>query len=314
MTNTSKNFQNLGIAILVLAAFIVVANFIAPVFRPAEEIPTETGSNTFGLSFLFMGVGALAVLGVCYATRNNPAWEIPAQKIVYIVMGSIVFGIVAWLFNGATFKMPTLSQVGFYPAVVVPILFGYFFGPAVGLMVGAGGTLVGGLFIGSVSPHWIMAYGLVGFFAGVSQLFEDKRQSWDVAAVIIGIGAIMAGAFFLANPGTPYSGSTEPNFPGLSLFLGLSVVVGCALAIAVRFAFPNQPQWAEAAVWGAAGIVVSLFLAAMADIVVNQSPFIDTVVGRYIPTAGPALIAAAILVPLVLAIYKAAQDSEMAKS
>jgi hypothetical protein len=131
-----------------------------------------------------------------------------------------------------------------------------------------------------------------------------------LGAVVAGLGGLLGAAVFLANSGStvalpPDSVPTPP-----SLFLGLSVLVGCGLAIAVRFAFPNRPQWAEAAVWGAVGNVVGLLLAALADVWVNQSAFQDVVVGKFIPAAGPNIIALAILAPLLMAVYAAAQQTD----
>jgi energy-coupling factor transport system substrate-specific component len=312
MTDSSKNLQNLGICLLVLLALTLLAYFAAPIIKPVEESGLDTSPSAMGLRFLFMALGALAVLGVCFATRENPAWEVNAQKIVYMVIGSVIYGVFAWMFNGSTFNIPALSQVSLRPAVVLPVFFGFMFGPSVGFMVGAGGNLVGDLFIGTVSPHWTMANGLIGLFAGMPALFDDQRQSIDVGTVIAAIGAVVAGGFFLANPGTTFQPTPTSAPTTLSLFMGLSVVVGCGLAIAVRFAFPNRPQWAEAVVWGAAGNVVALFLASIADIWVNQYTLIDTAVGQFIPTSGPNIIAVAILVPLLLAAYAASQQPENA--
>ncbi len=71
--------------------------------------------------------------------------------------------------------------------------------------------------------------------------------------------------------------------------------------------FPNRPGWGEAAVWGAAGNVVGLLLASIADIWASSYTLQDTLVGQFIPAAGPNAIAVAILAPLLLAVYAAAQ-------
>ena len=310
MTPSSKNLQNLAICILALAALTLVAYWLAPVLKPIEESGLEADARAMGLRFVFMLVGALGVLALAYSTREHPAWEVNAQKIVYMVIGSVVYGVFTWLFNGTTFNIPALSQVSLRPAVALPVFFGYMFGPVVGFLAGAGGNLVGDLFVGYVSPHWTLANGLIGLAAGLPTLFADRKQAWDVGAVVAGLGGIFGAAFFLANSGSTFTAPPDFVPTGLSLFLGLSVLVGCGLAIAVRFAFPNRPQWAEAAVWGAVGNVVGLLLASLADIWVNQYTFQDTVVGQFIPAAGPNAIALAILVPLLMAVYAAAQTSE----
>ncbi len=310
MTDDYKHLQNLGICLLVLAALAFVAYFVAPAIKPVEDSGLDASATAQGLRFLFMGLGALGVLGVCYATRDNPAWEIEAQKIVYMAVGAVLYGVLLWLFDGELLKIPALSQVPLRPAVVMPVLFGALFGPVVGFVAGAGGFLIGDLFVGLVSPHWILAHGIIGLCGGLPMLFDDKRQAWDAGSVITGIGGIVAAAFFLANPGIAYAPPPEFKPVTLTLFLGLSVVLGCGLAIAVRFAFPNRPQWGQAAVWGAAGIVVGTLLASIADIWVENLGVMDAVVGKFIPSAGPGLIALAILTPLLLAINAAAGRTE----
>ena len=310
MNDSYKNLQNLGICILVLAALAFVAYFVAPVVKPVEESFLDVSPQAMGIRFLFMGLGALAVLGICYVTREHSAWEISAQKIVYMAIGALMYGVFAWMFNGATFNIPALSQVSLRPAVVLPVFFGFTFGPAVGFMVGAGGNLIGDLFVGYVSPHWTLANGIIGLFAGLAMLFENKKQSWNVGAAIAGVGGIAAVAFFFANPNPEFNPPPDFIRTRLSLFMGLSVLVGCGLALAVRFAFPNRPNWGEAAVWGAAGNVIGLALASVADIWVNQYTAFDTMVGQFIPAAGPNAIAIAILMPLLLAVYASVQQAE----
>lgn len=310
MTDTSKNLQNLFICMLVLLALTYLAYLLAPIVRPVEETLLDTSLRGMGIRFLFMGLGMLAVLGLCYATREDEAWALNAQKIVYMAIGAVLYGVFVWMFNGATFAMPALSQVSLRPAVVLPVFFGYVFGPVVGLMAGAGGNLIGDLFAGSVSPHWTMANGLIGLFAGLPLLFEDRRQSWDLGAMLTGLGGILASAFFLANSGTQFRPTPASEPADVSVLLGFSVLLGCALAIAVRFAFPNRLRWAEAAVWGAAGNVVGLLLASIADIWASSFTFQDAVVGQFIPAAGPNVIAVAILAPLLLAAYTAIQAAQ----
>lgn len=310
MNDTHKNFQNIGICLLVLAALTFVAYYLAPIAKPLEESGLDQSPAAMGLRFLFMVIGAALVLGLVYATLKNEAWEIDAQKVVYMSVGSVLGGVLMWLTNGLTFNIPTLSQVGFQPALVVVVFFGFMYGPAVGLMVGSGSYLLGDLFLGSVAPHWIIGHGLIGLCAGLSNLFEDKKQAWDVAAILTGLGGLVAAAFFLANPGIKFAPPPDLKPVDLSLFMGLSVLIGGALAITVRFAFPNRLRWATATAWGAAGTVSGLFLAAIVEVWVSTTTLMDAVIGRFIPSAGPAMIAIVILVPLIMALQTAAQASE----
>jgi len=310
MKDSQKNFQNIGICLLILAALTFVAYYLAPIAKPIEESGLDQSPAAMGLRFVFMVIGAALVLGLVYATLDNEAWQVDAQKVVYMLVGSVLGGVLMWFTNGLTFNLPTLSQVGFHPALVVAVFFGFMYGPAVGLMVGSGSYLLGDLFVGSVAPHWIIGHGLIGLCAGLSHLFTDKRQAWDVAAIITGLGGVVAAAFFLANPGIKYAAPPELKPVDLSLFMGLSVLVGGALAIAVRFAFPNRLRWGLAAVWGTAGTIIGLLLAAIIEIWVSNTTMMDAIIGQFIPIAGPAMIAIAILVPLMLALQALAQTGD----
>jgi uncharacterized membrane protein len=310
MTAESKNFQNLAIAVLVLAVLTLLAYVVAPLARPVEQSGLVGGGAAVGQRFLIFALGAALALGLAYATRDNPIWDFGVQTPVYMVVGAILSGVLTWMTNGQTIPIPALSQVGLAPGLAVAVFFGFLYGPAAGLMAGAGGQLIGDLFIGNVAPHWIMGYGLAGMAAGLGGLFEDQRQSWDVAAIIAGLGGLLSAVVFLANP----SASLElpPDFKPapLSLLMGLSVLAGSGLAIAVRFAFPNRPEWGRAAVWGAAGAVVGLLLAALSEIWLSGATLTQAFLGRFVPAAGPAILLMAILTPLALGLRAAAEAAE----
>ncbi len=305
MKDSLKNVQNLAICIVILAALTFAAYFVAPLLKPTADSGLDTSAAAQGIRFLFMGIGALLVLGVCYFTRESEAWEINPQKIVYMAIGAVIYGVFAWIFSGQTFNLPALSQVSLRPAIVLPVFFGYTFGPLVGFMVGAGGNLIGDLFVGGVSPHWTLANGLIGLIAGMTMLYKDKKQAWEMAAMIVGLGGITATGFFLANSGSQIQ-LPDSTFAQPSILMGLSVLLGCSLAIALRFVFPNRLLWAEAVILGATGNIIGLALASMADVWVNNFSLMDAMIGEFIPAAGPNIIAVVILTPLLLVVYAAA--------
>ena len=72
----------------------------------------------------------------------------------------------------------------------------------------------------------------------------------------------------------------------ISLFAGISGLVGFILVLIVRFAFPNNPDVAAAVTWGALGNFIGLGFAAISDIWINGYTPVAALVG-----AGLVLIA-----------------------
>ncbi|MEK7784675.1 MAG: ECF transporter S component [Chloroflexota bacterium] len=276
---------------------VIAAYFIAPIVKSPDEPLLDTGPTAVQPRMVAAIIGIVLVLGAAYATRETLDWNVGSREVVLMVVGALVHGVFVWMFNGQTFNLPSVSQVTLRPAAVFPAFFGFMFGPAVGFMAGAAGNIVGDLFVGTVSPHWSVANGLIGLIAGMAKAILDEKRSLNVATAIAGIGGIVAAAFFLAAPATQ-----------LSFLMGLSVLIGAGLAIALRFAFPNRQEWALATLWGSAGVIVGPGLASIADIWVNGSTLSEAVVGEFIPAAGPSLIALAILLPILMVIYDSVQE------
>jgi len=82
-------------------------------------------------------------------------------------------------------------------------------------------------------------------------------------------------------------------------------VVGFILVLAVRFLFSKNVDMAAAVTWGMLGNFIGLGFAAISDIWINGFPFGVAIVGEFLPSAGPNLIFAAILVPILVAAYAA---------
>jgi hypothetical protein len=93
----------------------------------------------------------------------------------------------------------------------------------------------------------------------------------------------------------------------VSLFAGISILVGFVLVVIVRFVFGKNIDIAAAVTWGMLGNIIGIGFAAISDIWINgYSPSV-AIVGEFLPAAGPNLIFAAILVPLLVVAYAAVQ-------
>ncbi len=294
----SNKLVALIVALLIVTVLFVAAYFILGSGLGAPDVP---------LRFLFVIIGAVIVLVIYYLTRNNPAWTVGTREVVYMALGAALYGVFAWLFNGTVFVVPSVSQVALRPAIAIPILFGYLFGPVVGFFTGAVGNTIGDMLSGWVSPQWSFGNGLVGLIAGMVMLFGDKKRSLNTVLIIGIAGALIGTLIWLLNP-TETNQMAAPFNEPISIFAGISVVVGIVLVLAIRFGLSHQIDLVAAVVWGSLGIVLGIGFAAISDIWINGYSLPVAIVGEYIPAAGPNLIAAAILVPILLVAYQGVQQ------
>ena len=268
---------------------------------------------TLVLRFVFVIIGLLIAFAIYFFTRDNAAWEIGTRQVVWMAIGAALYAVFSWLFNGTVFVVPSLSQVSLRPAIAIPMFFGYAFGPVVGFFSGAVGNMFGDALTGfGLSPQWSIGNGLVGFIAGMAMLFKDRKKSMDTVLWIGGVLAALTVVLFLLNQGTPnglYFDPSTGNFgqTPMTIFAGITIVIGFILVLIVRFAFAKNENVAAAVTWGMLGNIIGILFAALSDIFINGFSLVAAVVGEFLPAAGPNLIFAAILVPLLVAAYAAVQ-------
>jgi uncharacterized membrane protein len=272
----------------------------------------QTGENAV-MRFVFVGVGLLIAFLIYYFTRDNAAWEVGTRQVVWMAVGAALYAVFSWLFNGTVFVVPSLSQVALRPAIAIPMFFGYAFGPVVGLFTGAIGNTFGDALTGfGLFPQWSMGNGLVGFVAGLPMLFGDKKRSLNTVLWTGGALALLGAILYFLNPTQPNSMFFDPanNIFGdapISLFAGISLLVGFVLVVVVRFVFGQNLDIAAAVTWGMLGNIVGIGFAAISDIWINGYTPVAAIVGEFLPAAGPNLIFAAILVPLLVVAYSSVQ-------
>lgn len=272
----------------------------------------QTGENPL-LRFVFVIVGLLIVFLIYYVTRDNAAWEVGTRQVVWMAIGAALYAVFSWLFNGTVFVVPSLSQVALRPAIAIPMFFGYAFGPVVGLFTGAIGNTFGDALTGfGLFPQWSIGNGLVGFIAGLPFLFKDKKKSLDTVLWTGGVLALLAAVLYFLNPNQSNTLFFDPanNIFGdaqITLFAGISILVGFVLVLIVRFAFGKNLDIAAAVTWGMLGNILGIGFAAISDIWINGYSPVAAIVGEFLPSAGPNLIFAAILVPLLVVAYSAVQ-------
>ncbi len=353
-----KFWSVLGLLVVVLAVYLIIYFLGLNVSSVKDRF--SIGENPL-LRFVFVGIGLLIAFAIYLATRANKAWEIGTRQVVWMAIGAALYAVFSWLFNSSVFLVPSVSQVALRPAIAIPMFFGFAFGPWVGFFTGAVGNMFGDALTGfGLSPQWSIANGLIGFIAGLSFLFSDRKKSMDVVLWISGVLALVALVLFFTNRNVTngfYFAAEEP----VSLFAGLAILIGILLVLVSRF-LPRVFPWVvgflaggfilvaivgfipiqistlgwiiifavgaiiglflslrmttalskneavvAAVTWGMLGNVLGIAFAAISDIWINGYSVPTAVVGEFLPAAGPNLIFAAILVPLLVVAYAAVQ-------
>jgi uncharacterized membrane protein len=304
-----KKIWGIVIALIVTLAFIWGTILIGNQFG-IERL--QTGENPL-LRFAFVIVGLLIVLTLFLFTRENKAWAVGTREVVWMAIGAALYAVFSWLFNGTVFVVPSLSQVALRPAIAIPMFFGYAFGPVVGFFSGAVGNMFGDALTGfGLSPQWSIGNGLVGLIAGLPMLFSDKKKSLNTVLIVGGVLTVIGLVIYYLNRTLPNMMffDVDNNIFGdapISALAGFSLLIGFVLVLVVRFAFGKDLDIAAAVTWSMLGNILGIGFAAVSDIWINAYPPVAAIVGEFLPAAGPNLIFAAILVPLLVVAYKSVQ-------
>jgi hypothetical protein len=162
-----------------------------------------------------------------------------------------------------------------------------------------------------LSPQWSIGNGLVGFISGMWMLFANKKKSMDTVFYIGAALAVLTALLYFLNRSQANMLFFDPanNIFGdaqISLFAGIAILVGFVLVFAVRYFFKNE-DIATAVTWAMLGNILGLLFAALSDIWINGFSLPAAIVGEFLPAAGPNLIFAAILVPLLVVAYASVQ-------
>lgn len=307
-----KKFTNVLISLVAVLALFAVVMFVLGAKEPAEGALFNFSVDQASVvsRFVFVVVGIAIAFGVYFATQTNKAWEVGTREVVWMAIGAALYAVFSWLFNGTVFIVPSASQVALRPAIAIPMFFGFAFGPIVGFFTGAVGNMFGDALTGfGLSPQWSIGNGLIGFVSGMWMLFSNKKKSMDMVLYISGGLAVITALLYFLNRSQANMLFFDPanNIFGdsqISLFAGIAILIGFALVFAVRYFFKDNEDVATAVTWGMLGNIVGLLFASLSDIVINGLTLPATIVGQFLPAAGPNLIFAAILVPMLVVAYE----------
>jgi energy-coupling factor transport system substrate-specific component len=288
--------------------WLIVLVILVALMLIASALTGPNGTKLQGVAWiLWTAIAAVLIYALYFATAANLAWEVGTRQVVYMAIGAALYGIFAFLFNGTVFVVPSVSLVSIRPAVAIPVFFGFVFGPVVGFFTGAVGNILGDFLTGwGVFPVWDIGNGLIGLVAGLVMLFPDRRKALNTFTWVVAGLTLIALALIVIRPVVrdPF-GDAEKNFFGFVWVM----LIGGALALGARWVLARFGEDVAAiSIWGALGILIGIGFAAIADIWVNGYPFFVAMVGEFAPAAGPNLINASILSPILLGAYTAIQS------
>lgn len=304
----NKRLVSVIVTLLATLAFFVGVWLIGRLINPSLDL-----DETALLRFVFVGIGLLIVFVVYLLTKNSKLWVVGTREVVYMAIGAALYALFSFFFNGTVFVVPSVSQVALRPAIAIPMFFGYAFGPAVGFFTGAVGNMFGDALTGfGLSPQWSVGNGLVGMVAGMVALFSDKKKSMNTVLIISAILAALATIIYLVNrtlPNMQYFDVANNIFGDqqITWFAGLSAIIGFVLVLLVRIVFKKNVDVAAAVTWSMLGNFIGLGFAAISDIWINGYPPALAIVGEFLPSAGPNMLFAAILVPILVIAYLSVQ-------
>ncbi len=352
------------VGVIILIALLYLGDVIAAATSGGESYgvsaQTMLGINGW-LTWVIVGGVLLYVIYVLFAEAEM--FQIGTREVVMMALGAALYGVLAWIFN--IVPVPSVSLVALRPVVVIPIFFGFVFGPAVGFFTGAFGNILGDALTGwGVFPIWDVANGLMGLIPGLAGMYLARQRRGNQQIMLWVAAAVLAVAIILPlvspNITDPFSG--EPaNFGAWWLVMAVVLVVVLAMGLAPQFwpyllilltvafaafgvvdlvnngftmgtlvvwivallaaagAFYLNSRteaiskWLETedtrtlTVWGTIAVIVGIGFAAMADIFYNGYSFTTAFIGEFIPAAGPNILFAVILTPLIYAAWKQAR-------
>jgi len=294
---TGEFTKNRAIIWLIVLIVFVALLALASLLTSGDKI---RGIAPLGVT----AIGLIGVFVVYLVTARSAAWEVGTRQVVYMAIGAALYGVFNYIFN--TIPMPSVSQVALRPSICIPIFFGYVFGPVVGFFTGAVGNILGDFLTGwGVYPAWDLGNGLIGMVPGLVMLFADKKRSLNFLTILVAVLTVVTAALVFLNPQVigPWTGEIE-DFS----FWAWAFIIGGVVVIAGRFVLERiNVDLAAVNLWGTLGIIIGIGFAAIADIWVNGYAFATAIIGEFAPAAGPNILNAMILTPILLAAYRAIQ-------
>ncbi len=118
-------------------------------------------------------------------------WQFGGREVLAAMIGAALFIVLDVATSFA--HIPSLHEVSFHPAAVIPMIIGVIFGPWAGLLSGLAGKIMGDLVTQQgFWPWWGLGYGLMGWLPGLAWL--DRRDYRRAGEILKVEGLLVLGA------------------------------------------------------------------------------------------------------------------------
>jgi HAMP domain-containing protein len=145
-------------------------------------------------------------------TYTNATWRVGRKELLAMAAGIVLFGLLSWISNFANLAGTVGADIR--PAVAIPIIFGFIFGPTVGFVTGMFGNMAYDFLYGYIpSPpmegsvyatslatvtatyylNWQIGNGISGLVPGIMALYHRRYLTWGdqfqaLIYMVLGIG------------------------------------------------------------------------------------------------------------------------------
>ncbi|GIV97446.1 MAG: hypothetical protein KatS3mg057_2103 [Herpetosiphonaceae bacterium] len=121
------------------------------------------------------------------------SWRLDRRKLVAMIGGALLYGLLSWLTNLSALA-DTLG-VDLRPAIAIPIIFGFVYGPIVGLFVGFAGNVLGDWVSWQAFYwNWSLGNGMMGLVPGLYALRWRSYRTFPqilMALLVSGVGIVV---------------------------------------------------------------------------------------------------------------------------
>ena len=162
------------------------------------------------------------------------------SNIKPMIVGMTLYGALTIPFN--TMRIPTTGLVALRPTVVIPLLFGFLFGPVVGFTTGLFGNLISDFFsFGSFFWNWDIGTGLIGLVAGIGYFLVRREDRAKSRGLILSILLSVVGSFV----GIGFATATDYLF-GIGMISSTMALTEFATAALMLLTEPSSHQFYSA--------------------------------------------------------------------